>query len=111
MRALTTSSSARRRACSTRQFHCSRVSAESGKSSGCWLKQHTDDAMSNQATVRDEVQTVVQARVSFKPVESILSFIADAKARQWKIGAVEPHVLRIASIRHICCDGRTHLRH
>jgi hypothetical protein len=44
------------------QFHCSRVSAESGKSSGCWLKQHTDDAMSNQATVRDEVQTVVQAR-------------------------------------------------
>ena len=43
------------------EFHCSSVSAESGKSSGCWLKQHADDAMSNQAAVRDKVQTVVQA--------------------------------------------------
>lgn len=59
MRAFATNSSDRRRASSTRCCHFSRVSAESEKSSSAWLKQHADDEISDQATIRVVVQIVM----------------------------------------------------
>ena len=56
VRAFATNSSDRRRASSTRCCHCSRVSAESGKSSDCWLKQYAEDATIDQVTMRAVVQ-------------------------------------------------------
>jgi hypothetical protein len=59
MRALATNSSARRLASSTRSFHCSRVSAEAGKSSSSWLKQHAANPTSDQTTTAVVVQIVM----------------------------------------------------